>query len=63
MKRYCETARHKIVPCDVGWTGYTALGGRTCRDEPKEENCRNLVDDNEVQTCPYCGAVLKQGDR
>ncbi len=60
MIRYCQTARAKLSPCKVGHGSYSAVGCVVCYDEPKEINCRYLVDENIPQFCPYCGSEFKQ---
>ena len=60
MIRYCLTERQKLLPCRVGWGYYGSNGYSSCFDEPQEENCRNLVDENSGQTCPYCGNLFQK---
>jgi hypothetical protein len=61
MIRYCETAKSKIIPCNVGLGSCSDLDYHFCHDEPKEENCRYLVDDTDIQFCPTCGTALNKG--
>lgn len=57
--RYCETAASQLMPCNVGWGQMGNDGFKDCFDEPKEENCRYLIDVRDVR-CPYCGNHLGQ---
>jgi len=53
--RYCHTEFGKTIPCQVGWSNMDSNGkSESCLDEPKEKNCRNLVDPMEM-VCPTCG--------
>ena len=60
--RYCRTVLQKLLPCDVGWADYSfslteGINSKGCHDEPMEENCNNIVNDNDLH-CPYCGSKL-----
>ena len=57
--RYCETELHQQYPCSVGWgeSNNPPIPGRSCMDEPKEKNCKNLVDPFQIE-CPACGRKL-----
>jgi len=61
--RYCETILQKVYPCDIGWGNSNCDGTncttKTCFDEPMEENCHNIVDD-ECLLCPTCGSLIKK---
>ena len=56
--RYCETILQKWFPCDVDYTSYSKDGSLSCYDNPMEENCRNIVD-NDTLRCPICGGKIK----
>ena len=72
--RYCHANNFKNPSCPVGWgtlrwTKDTCLGGgmvivsESCADEPKERNCKYLVDDeSEIEYCPTCGTALEIKD-
>ena len=61
MRRYCETPSGKIDPCLVGWGAYSNLNStKSCHDEPIEENCRRIVQEDGVQLCPSCGRELDE---
>ncbi len=57
--RYCHTRLLNWNPCDVSWGYYSTKCSSTCRDEPMEENCKNIVDDDYL-SCPTCGIPLKE---
>ena len=48
-----------MIPCDTRVASYGSGGSFSCLDEPQEKNCGYLVDENENQTCPYCGNYLQ----
>ena len=59
MRRYCQTILQKFYPCDIGWGMTDNTGTKSCYDEPKEQNCHNLVDENNL-ACPLCGQEIKE---
>ena len=56
--RYCLTAQEKLRPCGMGWGNAGSGWTKTCWDEPIDENCRNIVDTEDVAICPYCGTAM-----
>lgn len=53
--RYCQTSAGKDHPCRLGKSAYI----KNCFDEPKEENCKYLVEErSKVKYCPTCGTQL-----
>ena len=56
-KRYCETILQTAFPCGCGWGSTTETTTKTCFDEPMEENCINIVDDDRLY-CPICGSIF-----
>ena len=54
MKQYCIKKPYSFFSCEVGW-GQMSCGAhgeaykiKTCFDEPIEENCRNLIKNEEL---------------
>ena len=64
-KRFCTTERGKWI-CQVGWgsVGCTSNGKsefKSCFDEPMEQNCRMVVDEEDkpkISICPCCGTAI-----
>lgn len=62
MKRYCEWKDSNIYGlggCDVGWEDK----GKCCHDNPKEKNCRNLIevgDKVELASFVYTGTIYEK---
>jgi len=56
-KRKCQITIGFI--CPVAWGSVGTEGLKSCYDEPMEENCKYLVDEEpEVECCPTCGTAL-----
>lgn len=57
--RYCQANNLKNSPCPVGWGSADSRGTKSCLDEPKEANCKYLVEiEPEVEVCPCCGTPI-----
>jgi len=56
--RYCDTILKQWKPCEVGWGSLDGSGLKSCTDEPKEKNCRLIVNSEDPLICPTCGTVL-----
>lgn len=56
--RYCLTTLEKLLPCGMGRGSTGDEGAKCCWDEPMEENCKNIVDTEDVAICPYCGTAM-----
>ena len=56
--RYCSTTLNKENPCLCGWLGLNYIESKSCHDEPIEENCRKIVDTQDIVYCPRCGTAL-----
>ncbi len=64
MIRYCQANSGKNPPCPVGWGNASIKGIKSCLDDPKEENCKYLVNENDIYFCPICGSALgMKGDQ
>jgi hypothetical protein len=64
MIRFCTKNLNSSYKCGVGWGQISCLSNgenefKGCFDEPKEVNCKNLVDENpQVSYCHFCGTAL-----
>jgi len=56
--RYCQTILHTWKPCPIGWGSMDSGGYKDCYNEPLEENCRYVVNTEDVLICPTCGTAL-----
>lgn len=57
--KYCMTKLQQLSPCNVGWGMTDSTKVTSCFDEPKEQNCHNLIFEGTIQRCPLCGQEIE----
>ncbi len=59
LKRYCETARQKDMPCPRSYQWFSGTGKVTCWGDDIEKYCNHIIN-IAYHTCPCCGKEIEE---